>query len=120
MKRFVAVFPPQRDTDRDMGHAYLQLSEAATIEEILRVTREYVQRARATLAELPPEYRPAGLRSARDIELWADRLNEASEKLRPLTEEQTDLDRLASHFLIASLRVRQLGAPAAGALRAAA
>ena len=92
-----------------MGQAYDQLSQATTIEEILRVTREYVRRARVALAELPPEYRPAALRGAQDIELWADRLNEASARLRPLTEEQTDLDRLASHFLIASLRLRQVG-----------
>lgn len=106
-----------------MGQGYVELSRATTVEEILRVTRECVRRARAALAELPPEDRPRGLRSARDIELWADRLNEASGKLRPLTEEQTDLDRLASHFLIASLRVRQVAVPATGPaqlLRAAA
>jgi len=106
-----------------MGQAYVELSEATTVEEILRVTRAYVRQARAALAKLPAEYRPSGLRSARDIELWADRLDEASRKLRPLSEEQTDLDRLASHFLIASLRMRQVAAPVAAPaqlLRAAA
>jgi len=31
-----------------------------------------------------------------DNEWWADRLNEASARSRPLGDEETDLDRLAS------------------------
>ena len=104
-----------------MGQAIHELSQATTVEEILRVTREHVRRSRASLAALPADCRPARLRGAQDIELWADRLNEASRRLCPLSEEQTDLDRMASLFLIASLRLRQVAPAARGReLRAAA
>lgn len=106
-----------------MGVRHRELSEARTVEEILRVTREYLAALRTALELIPGDCWPAPLRSAEDIELWADRLDAASERQRPLTDEANELDRLASHFLIASLRARQLGAGTAEAypaLRAAA
>jgi len=73
----------------------------------LRVTRRYVLRVRR---EVPVQWRPPPVRGPRDIEVWADLLNEASRALRPPSEEMTPIDRLALNFLIASVRVRQLEA----------
>jgi hypothetical protein len=84
-----------------------ELSAAATVDEVLRVTRRYVRRVRR---EVPAQWRPPHVRGPRDIEVWADLLNEASRVLRPPSEEMTPIDRLALNFLIASVRVRQLGA----------
>ena len=91
-----------------MRKPYLELSAATTIAEVVRVARRCIREARNAL---PPEGRGARVRGARDIERWADRLDEASARSRPLRDEETALDRLASDLLIASLRVRQLERP---------
>jgi len=85
-----------------MERTYLELSAASTVAEVVRLTRRCMRQSRSAL---PPECRKtARVRGPQDIETWADRLNEASRRSRPLADEETDLDRLASHFLIASLR----------------
>lgn len=106
-----------------MSVRHRELFEAGSIDEVLRVTRDYLRALGPAGDCIPPDCRPAPLREAADIELWADRLNRASESQCTLTDEANALDRLASHFLIASLRVRQLrpsGATAREELRAAA
>ena len=109
--------------ERTPGVRHRELSEAASPDEILRVTREYLRSLKPVIERIPPECWPAPLQGAADVELWADRLNRASESQCTLTDETNEVDRLASHFLIASLRLRQLAALSAGAypeLRAAA
>jgi len=105
------MFSRRTDCETDMDPpGYHALSAATTVDEIVRVTREYLRRTRRELADVPDDCRPRRLRGPRDIERWADRLDQASRNQRPLSDEQTGVDRLASHFLIASLRMRQLGA----------
>jgi hypothetical protein len=107
-----------------MGVRHRELREARSVEEVLRITREYLREVGLAAEAIPPECWPAPLRGPADIELWADRLDHASESQCTLTDEVNALDRLASHFLIASLRVRELLRPALaaapGELRAAA
>ena len=51
------------------------------------------------------------MQSPQDIERWADQLIDQSGKAALFMEDERKLDRLTSHFLIASVRIRQL-APA--------
>jgi hypothetical protein len=93
------------------------LSAAATIEEIVRVTSEYLASwSHEDLERLPDGCRPAWVKSRHDIEFWADRLACESGKASTATihlDDERKLDRMTSHFLIASVRLRQLGfAPA--------
>jgi len=91
-----------------MSVRHRELCEARSIDEVLRITREYLHALGPEGGAIPPDCWPAPLRGPADIELWADRLDRASESQCTLTDEANALDRLASHFLIASLRVRQL------------
>jgi hypothetical protein len=88
---------------------YKQLSTATSIDEIVRVTRDYLSSwSREELERLPDSCRPAWIRNHEDIEFWADRLAAESEKAVLFLEDERRLDRLTSHFLIASVRIRQL------------
>lgn len=92
-----------------MDCKYDELSRAHSVEEIVRLTREFLRSwTGAELERLPDSCRPARVEGAHDIELWADRLQARAP--RPLfVEDERKLDRMASHFLIASVRMRQLG-----------
>lgn len=89
-----------------------ELSRAETIDEIVRITREYVVGWSQACAEsfFPDEYRPGPVRDLGDIEAWADRLNEATIKARLMPEAERRLDALAAHFLLASVRARLIAA----------
>ena len=88
---------------------YEQLSKAATVEDVVRVTCDYLAGwSRQELERLPDNCRPAWVRGPHDIELWADRLAIESGKAMLILEDERRLDRLTSHFLIASVRIRQL------------
>ena len=90
---------------------YHELSSAGSVDEILRVTDEYLSTwSNEEFARLPITCRPDGVRSYEDIEFWADRLKDESEKAILFSDDETRLDRLTTHFLIASVRLRQVAA----------
>ena len=95
--------------DPAMDCKYDELSRALSVEEIVRLTRDFLLSwTGAELDRLPDSCRPARVEGARDIEIWADRLQSTAP--RPLfLDDERKLDRMASHFLIASVRMRQLG-----------
>lgn len=88
---------------------YDELSRARTVEEILHVTRDYLASwSRDELERLPDSCRPAWVNGPQDIEAWADRLVGAADRTPMFMDDERKLDRLTSHFLIASVRIRQL------------
>ena len=88
---------------------YEQLSRASTVDEIVAVTRDYLASwSPVDLERLPDNCRPAWVRTPDDIEQWADRLAAESARAMLVLEDERRLDRLTSHFLIASVRLRQL------------
>lgn len=98
---------------------YAELAAASSVEEIVRLTRDHLASwTRKELDRLPDTCRPAWVRGVEDIELWADRLTAESANAMMVLEDERRLDRLTSHFLIASVRIRQL-TPAPGSARSA-
>jgi hypothetical protein len=92
-----------------MDTRYDELSSAGTVDEILRVTDAYLASwSHEELARLPATCRPDAVKSYEDIEFWADRLKDESEKAVLFVEDEHRLDRLTTHFLIASVRLRQV------------
>jgi len=92
-----------------MDTKYQELSAAATVDEIVKVTCDYLSSWSAEeLERLPDSCRPARVGGAQDIETWADRLADESGKAVLFLDDERKLDRLTSHFLIASVRLRQL------------
>lgn len=92
-----------------MDCKYTELSKARSVDEILAVTREYLSGwSRDDLAGLPDHCRPGRVKDRGDIELWADRLLSATRTETLVIENESRLDRLTHHFLIASVRIRQL------------
>ena len=90
---------------------YEELSRAGSVDEILDVTRDYLASwSRDELERLPDSCRPAWVDKAEDIEAWADRLLAQSQRVALFMDDERKLDRLVSHFLIASVRMRQLAA----------
>lgn len=90
---------------------YTELSKARSIDEILAVTRDYLSGwSRADLAGLPDSCRPGRVNDRDDIERWADRLLSATRTEMLVIENEARLDGLTNHFLIASVRIRQLAA----------
>lgn len=88
---------------------YDDLSAALSADEILRVTGEYLATwSNAEMACLPATCRPASVKTCDDIEFWADRLKDESDKAALVIEDEAKLDRLTTHFLIASVRLRQV------------
>ena len=92
-----------------MDCKYTELSSARSVDEILALTREYVSGFSGDeLAGLPAHCRPGLLQGRDDIEIWADRLLNAMRSKAFVIENEARLDRLTNHFLIASVRIRQL------------
>lgn len=92
-----------------METKYDELSKAKSVEDVVRVTCDYLAGwSRHDLERLPDTCRPAWVRGPQDIELWADRLAAEAGRAMMVVEDQRRLDRLTSHFLIASVRIRQL------------
>lgn len=93
---------------------YSELSKATTIEDVVSITRAYLAAcAREDLERLPASCRPGRVLDSNDIEEWADRLASESRRAMLVIEDERTLDRLTSHFLIASVRIRQLSRIAA-------
>ncbi len=94
-----------------MNCKYDELSTAESVDEIVRVTGEYLSSwSSDELASLPATCRPGGVKTYEDIEFWADRLKVESERAILFVEDEHKLDRLTTHFLIASVRLRQVAA----------
>ena len=94
-----------------MQPRYHELSRASSIDEVLEVTRDYLATwSSKELESLPPACRKVRVEEAPDIETWSDRLSEEVRRAILLSEDESRLHRLVSHFLIASVRMRQLGA----------
>lgn len=92
-----------------MINRYQELANAATIEEVVEVTRRYLSGwARADLEALPAGCRPEDVQGPHDIEAWADRLAEATRSASYCLDGERRLDRITSHFLIAAVRIRRL------------
>jgi hypothetical protein len=86
-----------------------ELSRACCIEDVLCVTRDYLRSwTREELERLPTGCFPRHVRDGGDIEIWADRLTHESAHAALFQDDERLLDRLTSHFLIASVRIRQL------------
>jgi hypothetical protein len=97
-----------------MESRYHELSKASSVADIVRLTAEYLSSwSVEELERLPDDCRPSSVRGIQDIETWADRLAQTSARAAMLVDDERRLDRLTSHFLIASVRLRQL-APAHG------
>lgn len=93
---------------------YSELSKAMTIDEVVNVTRAYLASCtREDLERLPASCRPGRVLDSRDIEEWADRLTSESQRAMLVIKDERMLDRLTNHFLIASVRIRQLSSVAA-------
>ena len=94
-----------------MNCKYDELSTAESVEDIVRVTGEYLSSwSSDDLARLPVTCRPGGVKTYEDIEFWADRLKHESERAVLFSDDEFKLDRLTTHFLIASVRLRQVAA----------
>lgn len=94
-----------------MEPRYHQLSAARTVDEILEVTRDYLSTwSPEELEGLPPSCRVVDVAEPPDIDTWSDRLADEARHARLLSEDETRLHRMVSHFLIASVRLRQVGA----------
>ena len=88
---------------------YEQLSSAGSVDDILRVTGEFLSSwTLEDIERLPVTCRPDAVRSHEDIEFWADRLKDESAKAVLFLEDEHRLDRLTTHFLMASVRLRQM------------
>ncbi|HSJ98307.1 MAG TPA: hypothetical protein VLC53_14620 [Myxococcota bacterium] len=86
-----------------------ELARAGTLDDVLRATNDYLSRwTPQELGSLPMGCRPGRVRSRHDIEQWADRLLAAC-RITPLIDEDArTLDRMTSHFLMASVKIRRL------------
>ena len=92
-----------------MDCKYDELGRARSVAEVVEVTRDYLASwSREELERLPDRCRPAWLKGPQDIELWADRLLEEGQSTPMFIDDERKLDRLTSHVLIASVRLRQL------------
>ena len=92
-----------------MENRYDELSRATSVDEIVRVTRDFLATwSSDELERLPDHCRPAWVRSPHDIERWADHFQDVVPRTAVMVEDERKLDRLTSHFLIASVRMRQL------------
>lgn len=108
------------ETDvREVFHAvetdcrYRELSNATSVDEVVSVTRQYLSSwPPSDLDRLPDKCRPGAVESSEDIERWADLLTREGRRAMLVAEDERRLDRLTNHFLIASVRIRQI----AGAL----
>lgn len=102
---------------------YRELSSATSVDEVVSVTRQYLSSwPPSDLDRLPDKCRPGGVESSEDIEHWADLLAREGRRAMLVAEDERRLDRLTNHFLIASVRIRQLAGtlsslPCAPALR---
>lgn len=92
-----------------MTPMYHKFSRASSVEEIVSLTRDYLADwSPEDFEKLPAGCRPAWVRSASDIEEWADRLSTEAKKSALLSDDERQLEALTNHFLIASVILRQI------------
>lgn len=92
-----------------MKPMYLKLSKATSSEEIVNVTRDYLENwTNDDFERLPAGCWPSRVRDAGDIETWADFLSVESGRALLTPDDEVRLDALTHHFLIASVILRQI------------
>jgi hypothetical protein len=92
-----------------MNCQYDALKHARTIDELVRATSDYLcSWTREELDRLPTSCRPGWVRTSHDIEYWADRLFAESARVALFADDERKLDRMTNHFMIASVRLRQI------------
>ena len=92
-----------------MNNQFEALREARTIDDLVRATSNYLKTwSREDLERLPASCRPGWGRTGHDIEYWADRLFTESSSAALVSDDERRLDRMTNHFLIASVRLRQI------------
>ena len=92
-----------------MNNQFEALREARTIDDLVRATSNYLKTwSREELERLPASCRPGWVRTGHDIEYWADRLFTESSRAALVSDDERRLDRMTNHFLIASVRLRQI------------
>ena len=97
-----------------MDCKYDAFKQATSIADVIRATSAYLASwTRDELERLPDSCRPGWVRDATDIEFWADRLLAESARAQLFMDDERKLDGMTNHFLIASVRLRQLSAAAA-------
>ena len=86
-----------------------QLDRAASVADVVRVTRDYLATwPPETLALLPPECRPGRLKSHEDIDELHARLVEEYRRTRLEGTRLSALQRMTSFIVRASMRIAQL------------
>jgi len=97
-----------------MDCKYDALKQAKSITDVIHATAAYLASwSRDELERLPDSCRPGWVRSGQDIEFWADRLLAESARAQLFMDDERKLDGMTNHFLIASVRLRQISAAAA-------
>lgn len=87
-----------------------RLSTARSVDEVIEATADFLASwPREEFGRLVPGLDVLEVRDAADIESWADRLQNDITEAR-LADEDAKLERLLSHFLIASVKLRQVEA----------
>lgn len=85
-----------------------RLSTARSVNEVLEATADFLASwPREEFGRLVPGLDVLEVRDAADIECWADRLQNDIGGAR-LADDDAKLERLLSHFLIASVKLRQV------------
>jgi hypothetical protein len=94
-----------------MDCKYDALKHAGSIADVIQATASFLASwSRDELERLPDSCRPGWVRDGNDIEYWADRLLVESARAQLFMDDERKLDGMMNHFLIASVRLRQLAA----------
>ena len=94
-----------------MDSKYDALKQARTMADVVHATALYLASwTHDELERLPDSCRPGWVRDGSDIEYWADRLVAESARAQLFMDDERKLDGMTHHFLIASVRLRQLAA----------
>jgi hypothetical protein len=94
-----------------MTSTLARLSTARSVDEVVEATADFLASfPREEFGRLVPGLDSLQVRDAADIEAWADRLQHDALLAARLAEDDAKVERLLSHFLIASVRLRQVDA----------
>jgi len=89
------------------------LKHARTVEDLVSATVAYLASwTREELECLPDSCRPGRVSTGQDIEFWADHLFNQLDRVSLVTADERKLCRMTNHFMVASVRLRQIRATA--------
>jgi hypothetical protein len=102
------LFEDLQDLPLKVSRWHLLLDEAATVDGVFTILRDYIDSlSTAELALLPPHCRPGRLRDDNDISYWTFVL--AQHKCREEDAEQREVHQaVLNHFLHASMRISEI------------